>query len=75
MSLLAPSIAVAFLGTLAFVAWLLWLRRTDERRHFVAELAKAAAQFRVQAEEHGALMKRLEDRLRKVEMKTGFSGG
>jgi hypothetical protein len=29
VSLLAPSLATAFLGALAFVAWLLWLRRTD----------------------------------------------
>jgi hypothetical protein len=29
MTLLAPSLAAAFLGSLAFAAWLLWLRRTD----------------------------------------------
>jgi hypothetical protein len=58
MSLLAPSIAAAFLGSLAFVAWLLWLRRTDplaawaEERRAVQEtletLRKGEAAFRAE---------------------------
>lgn len=75
MSLLAPSLAAAFLGCLAFVAWLLWLRRTDERRHLTAELAKAAAAARTQAEDHAAALRKVDERVRKLEMKAAGLGG
>lgn len=35
--LLPVALAVAFLGALAFVAWLLWLKRTDVRKQHAAE--------------------------------------
>jgi HAMP domain-containing protein len=74
VSLLGPSLAAAFLGCLAFAAWLLWLRRTDERRAFTAKVAELAASGRVAAEEQALSLKRLEARLLKVERKMGWGG-
>lgn len=76
MSLLAPSLAAAFLGCLAFVGWLLWLRRRDERRQFTAEVAKLQGQLRGTDEAASAALGRLEKRLLKLEQKsTGFGPG
>jgi HAMP domain-containing protein len=41
---IAPSLAAAFLGCLAFVAWLLWLRRTDVRKAYRTEMDALRAQ-------------------------------
>lgn len=74
MSFLAPSIASTFLGCLAFVAWLLWLRRTDERRAFTATLAASVAASRVQGDAYGAALKKVEERVRKLELKSAGMG-
>jgi hypothetical protein len=71
---LAPSIAAAFLGLLAFVGWLLWLRRTDERRNFVQEVAKLQASVRASDEAGGALYSRLEKRVLKLEQRAAGLG-
>lgn len=75
MSLLAPSIAAAFLGSLAFVAWLLWLKRTDERRHFTAQVAQMEGATRVTLEAQNEALLKVAERVRKIEMKSAGLGG
>lgn len=75
MDFLAPSIAAVFLGSLAFVAWLLWLKRTDERRHFTAQVAQMEGVTRVTLEAQNAALMKVDARLRKIEMKDVGLGG
>lgn len=68
MNPLAPSIAAAFLGSLAFVAWLLWLRRTDP-------LATWAKERRAVQETLEALRKGEADFRAEMTKLTGLAGG
>lgn len=70
--MIAPSIAAAFLGCLAFASWLLWLRRTDERKALTAEMRNATAEARRLFDESASAVRKVDERLRKLEMKTGF---
>jgi hypothetical protein len=60
VSYLAPSLAACFLGALAFVAFLLHLRRSDDTR----EALRAAQDVRTYAEARG---KALEERMEALE--------
>jgi hypothetical protein len=60
--LLPPSLAAAFLGALAFVAWLLWLHRTDPLAAWALErraVQDTLAALRKREEEFRAEMARL----------------
>lgn len=66
--MIAPSIAAAFLGSLGFVAWLLWLRRTDP-------LATWAKERRAVQETLEALRKREEEFRAEMSRLSSLAGG
>lgn len=60
---LAPSLAAAFLGCLAFAAWLLWLRRSDVHHRHVAEMEALRAYVRGEVEKLGPAILALDKRV------------
>lgn len=57
--MIAPSLAAAFLGCLAFAGWLLWLRRTDVRKAHRAEMDALRAEVTALRDEARAEVARL----------------
>lgn len=78
-ALIAPSLAAAFLGSLAFIAYLLHLRRTDVTARHRAEMEALRVYVRGEVEKLGPAILALDARVDALAgaqvVKAAFGGG